>query len=354
MVSTGTTGCDYGGLLVVVFFLTSTNAVLGLLAFVVVGYCNVSGRYCFVTWTEPTSKRPFLVLCLKKLFVLLDECQPHLLNPIPDDISEEDFLHILDVLFFHGFHDSMPSCNVRKYFGDLVPPIDQAICLLDLAVDFDHTETVSEFERLAVVLPSSWVFVGVESLVRVEGRNSNPPPQMSLRKFGHLTLAEVKWDGMAYPDLTKLNTILLDSTVTLNRQTGNMEDPEQDEYMDTVTRRRQGRRSYKLVQMQLHRVPVSDEFLGRHYKSTYSIVKRTFLLLRCLLHEDVIFPRRPDRFGMCYLSNGQILGLPKTSRSWLCDSYSESDLKSWYESPKELHRWIKTLTMFSDEKEQNK
>lgn len=312
----------------------------------------MSGRYCFVTWTEPTSKRPLIVLCLKKLFLLLDECQPHLPTPIPDDISEEDVLRILDVLFFHGFHDSMPSCNVRKNFGDLVPPICQATCLFDLAVDFDHTEAVSEFKRLAVVLPSSWVLVGVESLVRVEGRSSNPPSMLSLRKFGHLALAEVKGDGMAYPDLTKLNTIVLDCTVTVNRETGNKEDPMQKNYMDNVTSRRQGRRAYKMVQMQLHRVPVSDEFLGRHYQSTYSIVKRIFLLLKSMLHEDVMFPRRPGRFGMFFLSNGQMLGSPTTS--WQHDSYSESDLKSWYESPKELHRWIKTLSIFSDEKEENK
>lgn len=319
-----------------------------MLAFVFVGYCNLSGRYCFVTWTQSGTERPFIVMCLKKLVLLLEECQPHLPDPIPEGTTEEHLVQVVDSLFCHGFSNNLPSHVVRADLINLVPPVQKAVCLLDLAVDFDPRNPVAEFERLAVVLPSSWIAHCVHEFCRVEGHVAEPEGRLSFEKFGQLSLAEVRPDCMAYPDLAQLDTIGLDCTIALSLQTGTAVTIE--EYHDQGGGNR--RRRNMLIQKQLHRVPVMEDFLKRHHEHTYSIVNCIYTLLNDHLQDGsrpIKVPNRDGYLGLFYLSNCQMLGVPETNGSrWNTDMYTDTDLKNWYRSPSTLHQWIRDLKVVSD------
>jgi hypothetical protein len=155
---------------------------------------------------------------------------------------------------------------------------------------------------------------------------------------------------MAYPDLSKLSTIGLECTVALKRATGKQIG--NDEYHDAAQSGRKKRAENILLQKQLHRVPVMEDFLVRHHENTYSIVNCVFGLLNDHMQHGsrrIKVPGRAGFLGLFYLSNCQMLGVPGAPRSrWNTDMYADTDLINWYGNPSTLHQWIRELKVVSD------
>jgi hypothetical protein len=303
-----------------------------VLLFLFLGYCNVTGRYAFVTYDD-SHGRPHVVVCVPKLMALLKECHPDLLE---DEDLDEDKLRsfFIDMFFGDGTEPESLLSDIRY----AVPPIMKLRLLADLALQFDHAQLDDEFNRFTLIIPTSWVVACLRAVADIEGLRG--VVTVDVRDYRPVKQATVATDIGYYPVMDEIDERGLGRDFEwFNKQTGRAAP------VDDVVGISSRNRNFVVLQRQFHRVPVTEDVLKRHCYDTFRLIQTCRELFESLV--DGLPPQQtsPTAHQVFYISVGRI-GIVKgdiNSHGIETEWTSEEDLRAWFGDPQKLHTWIGEL-----------
>ena len=114
-----------------------------LIGFLVLGYCNVSGRYAFVPYRDEDDVG-YMIVCPEKLASLVNECSPEL----GCHLDAQAVVRFITETFFVGCPEKLVQSSILAS----VPVYSKALTLVDMAVKFNNSNPAYEFDKKMVAL----------------------------------------------------------------------------------------------------------------------------------------------------------------------------------------------------------